>query len=132
MKKENKYKWENGQVIDQKTGEIYIHEQHAYWNYRHKMKENKELIIISGFMGFAIGVCCMMFINVDKEVKQTEKFNEIENLIRENRNTCEDIVEWMIEDVENYTDSTVFDNYIWNLNEVIDYNNYILQSKYNH
>ena len=83
-------------------------------------------------MGFAIGVCCMMFINVDKEVKQTEKFNEIENLIRENRNTCEDIVEWMIEDVENYTDSTVFDNYIWNLNEVIDYNNYILQSKYNH
>ena len=73
-----------------------------------------------------------MFINVDKEVKQTEKFNEIENLIRENRNTCEDIVEWMIEDVENYTDSTVFDNYIWNLNEVIDYNNYILQSKYNH
>jgi hypothetical protein len=132
MKKENKYKWENGQVIDQKTGEIYVHEQHAYWNYRHKMKENKELIIISGFMGFAIGVCCMMFINVDKEVKQTEKFNEIENLIRENRNTCEDIVEWMIEDVENYTDSTVFDNYIWNLNEVIDYNNYILQSKYNH
>ena len=132
MKKENKYKWENGQVIDQKTGEIYVHEQHAYWNYRHKMKENKELIIISGFMGFAIGVCCMMFINVDKEVKQTEKFNEIENLIRENRNTCEDIVEWMIEDVENYADSTVFDNYIWNLNEVIDYNNYILQSKYNH
>ena len=132
MKKENKYKWENGQVIDQKTGEIYVHEQHAYWNYRHKMKENKELIIISGFMGFAIGVCCMMFINVDKEVKQTEKFNEIENLIRENRNTCEDIVECMIEDVENYTDSTVFDNYIWNLNEVIDYNNYILQSKYNH
>ena len=132
MKKENKYKWENGQVIDQKTGEIYVHEQHAYWNYRHKMKENKELIIISGFMGFAIGVCCMMFINVDKEVKQTEKFNEIENLIRENRNTCEDIVEWMIEDVENYPDSTVFDNYIWNLNEVIDYNNYILQSKYNH
>ena len=132
MKKENKYKWENGQVIDQKTGEIYVHEQHAYWNYRHKMKENKELIIISGFMGFAIGVCCMMFINVEKEVKQTEKFNEIENLIRENRNTCEDIVEWMIEDVENYADSTVFDNYIWNLNEVIDYNNYILQSKYNH
>tara|TARA_R100000152_G_C6551491_1_gene25815 strand:- start:78 stop:350 length:273 start_codon:yes stop_codon:yes gene_type:complete len=67
MKKENKYKWENGEVIDQKTGEIYVHEQHAYWNHRHKIKENKELVIISGFMGFAIGVLCMMMVNIDKQ-----------------------------------------------------------------
>jgi len=45
MAKKDRYKWKLGEVIDQKTGEIYIHEQHAYWNYRHKMKENKELII---------------------------------------------------------------------------------------
>ena len=84
MKKENKYKWENGEVIDQKTGEIYVHEQHAYWNYRHKMKESKELIIISGFMGFAIGVLCMMFISIDKEVKQVEGFDNIRFTIQEN------------------------------------------------
>ena len=84
MKKENKYKWENGQVIDQKTGEIYVHEQHAYWNYRHKMKENKELIIISGFMGFAIGVCIMMFVNSDKEALLIEKYEiELEDLTEE-------------------------------------------------
>ena len=27
------------------------------------MKKEKELVIISGFMGFAIGVCSMMFLN---------------------------------------------------------------------
>ena len=74
----------------------------------------------------------MMFINIDKEHRQFERFDEIENLIRENRNTCEDIVEWMREDVENYADSTVFDNYIWNLNQMVDHNNYILQTKYDH
>ena len=91
MKKENKYKWENGQVIDQKTGEIYVHEQHAYWNYRHKMKENKELIIISGFMGFAIGVLCMMFINIDKEQKVTEETNGCYKIIEDiETQVCED------------------------------------------
>mgnify|MGYP003136480196 FL=1 len=84
MKKENKYKWENGQVIDQKTGEIYIHEQHAYWNYRHKMKENKELIILSGFMGFAIGVLCMMFLN---ETPGELCYDIIENI---EHSICED------------------------------------------
>ena len=83
MKKENKYKWENGQVIDQKTGEIYVHEQHAYWNYRHKMKENKELIIISGFMGFAIGVCSMMFVNIDKKQIENEKTNGCYEIIED-------------------------------------------------
>ena len=73
----------NGQVIDQKTGEIYIHEQHAYWNYRHKMKESKELIILSGFMGFAIGVFCMMFINIDKEQVAIEKTNGCYEIIED-------------------------------------------------
>ena len=36
----------------------------------------KETIVISGFMGFAIGVCSMMFMNIDKKAKQIEKFNE--------------------------------------------------------
>ena len=40
------------------------------------MKKEKEIVIISGFMGFTIGVCSMMMINVDKEVKQVERFDE--------------------------------------------------------
>jgi hypothetical protein len=131
MKKENKYKWENGEVIDQKTGEIYVHEQHAYWNYRHKMKENKELIIISGFMGFAIGVLCMMFISIDKEVKQVEGFDNIRFTIQENINTCEDIIEWMNEDIWNEkVDSTHYENYIYNLDQMAEENRNLLQTKY--
>ena len=29
---DQKYTWSGGQITDNKTGEIYIHEQHAYWN----------------------------------------------------------------------------------------------------
>ena len=36
----------------------------------------KETIIISGFMGFTIGVCTMMFVNIDKERSMYEKTND--------------------------------------------------------
>ena len=39
----------------------------------------KETIIISGFMGFTIGVCTMMFVNIDKEqsmYKETNDYHE--------------------------------------------------------
>ena len=40
-----------------------------------------ETVIISGFVGFAIGVCSMMFINLDKETRLIEKHEiELENL----------------------------------------------------
>ena len=96
------------------------------------MKKEKEIVIISGFMGFAIGVCTMMFINIDKEVKQVERFDKTEFIIRENINTCEDLIEWMNWDVENYADSTVFDSYIWNLEQMCEENRYILQTKYDY
>jgi hypothetical protein len=100
------------------------------------MKKEKEIVIISGFMGFAIGVCSMMFVNVDKEVKQVKETESVkfktEITIVENINTCEDIIEWMNEDVKNYADSTVFDTYIWNLEDMIEDNRYILQSKYDY
>ena len=92
----------------------------------------KETIVISGFMGFAIGVCSMMFMNIDKKAKQIEKFNETKFIINENINTCEDIIEWMNYDVEMYADSTVFDSYIWNLEDMIEYNKYVLQTKYDY
>jgi len=30
--KDQKYTWSGGQITDSETGEIYVHEQHAYWN----------------------------------------------------------------------------------------------------
>ena len=86
------------------------------------MKKEKEIVIISGFIGLAIGVCSMMAINVDKEVKQVEKFDETKFIIQENIATCGDLIEWMNYDVENYADSTVFDTYIYNLERMIEYN----------
>ena len=47
------------------------------------MKKEKEIVIISGFMGFAIGVCSMMFINIDKEQKVTEKTNNCYEIIED-------------------------------------------------
>ena len=96
------------------------------------MKKEKEIVIISGFIGFTIGVCGMMFVNIDKEVKQVERFDETKFIIRENINTCEDIIEWMNYDVENYADSTVFDSYIWNLEDMIEDNRNILQTEYDY
>ena len=90
------------------------------------MKLEKELTIISGFMGFAIGVCSMMLVNINKDIKISDKINSI---TRENINTCEDIIEWMNYDVENYADSTVFDMYIYNLEEMIEENRNLLYTR---
>ena len=48
------------------------------------MTKEKEIVIISGFMGFAIGVCVMMFVNLDKETRLIEKYEiELEDLTEE-------------------------------------------------
>ena len=48
------------------------------------MTKEKEIIIISGFMGFAIGVCVMMFVNLDKEMRLIERYEiELEDLTEE-------------------------------------------------
>ena len=96
------------------------------------MNQQKEVVIISGFMGFAIGVCSMMIVNVNKEVIEIEKDVVPIHLIQENINTCEDMIEWMNQDVEMYADSTVFDTYICNLEEMIENNRNILQTKYDY
>jgi len=92
----------------------------------------KETIIISGFMGFAIGVCSMMFVNVDKEIIEIEVEKDVipTFLIQENIATCGDLIEWMNYDVERYADSTVFDSYILNLEQMIENNRNVLQTKY--
>jgi hypothetical protein len=87
----------------------------------------KEKIIISGFIGFAMGVTVMSFIQFDKSLNN-ELYNfERNQVIRENINTCEDIIEWMEQDVENYSDSTVFDSYIWNLEDMAEDNRNLLK-----
>ena len=47
------------------------------------MKTEREITIISGFMGFTIGVCSMMMINIDKEQKVVEKTNDCYEIIEE-------------------------------------------------
>ena len=96
------------------------------------MKIEKEMIIISGFMGFTIGVCSMMMVNVNKEIIEIERDVVPIHLIQENISTCEDLIEWMNYDVENYADSTVFDDYIYNLEQMTEENRYILQTEYDY
>ena len=110
------------------------------------MKIEKEVVIISGFIGFAIGVCSMMAINVDKEVKQVEKLDtlqdEVKFTLQQNMATCGDLVEWMNYDMENkWMDSTSMQTYVDNLEQMYTSNQnlYIyldscnrLQSKYDY
>ena len=97
------------------------------------MKIEKEMIIISGFMGFTVGVCSMMMVNIDKEIIEIEKDVVPIRLIQENINTCEDMIEWMNEDIWNgRVDSTHYENYIYNLNQMAEENRYILQTEYDY
>ena len=47
------------------------------------MKKEKEIVIISGFVGFAIGVCSMMMVNVDKELTVIEETNNCYEIIEQ-------------------------------------------------
>jgi len=96
------------------------------------MKQEKEIVIISGFIGLTIGICSMMAVNIDKEIRQVEKLDNIRFTIQENIHTCEDVIEWMNYDKENYADSTVFDSYICNLEQIVNENRNILQTKYDY
>ena len=100
------------------------------------MKTEREITIISGFLGFTIGVCGMLFVNIDQKQKTFEKDIQLDSnnkfLIQENIGTCEDMIEWMNYDVEMYTDSTIFDTYILNLENMIEENRNILQTKYDY
>ena len=89
------------------------------------MKKRKE--IISGFIGLTIGVCGMMIVNPSKQIIEIEKDVIPYHVISENINTCEDIIEWMNYDKENYADSTVFDSYIWNLEDMIEDNRNLIK-----
>jgi len=40
--KDQKYTWSGGQITDSETGEIYVHEQHAYWN---KLPSSVQVIV---------------------------------------------------------------------------------------
>ena len=89
------------------------------------MKIEREITILSGFLGFTIGVCGMLFVNVDQKQRMFERDIQLDSdtkfLIQENIGTCEDIIEWM-----NYDDSTGNEMYIYNLNNMVDHNRSIL------
>ena len=83
------------------------------------MNNENQMIIVGLLCGIAIGTCVMMMVNINKDIRIN---NKIEFIIRENINTCEDMIEWMNYDVENYADSTVFDMYIYNLEQMCEEN----------
>ena len=44
----SRYTWSGGQVTDINTGDVYVHDQHAYWNKWQKEKPSSVEIIIDG------------------------------------------------------------------------------------
>ena len=89
------------------------------------MKIEREITILSGFLGFTIGICGMLFVNVDQKQRMFERDIQLDSdtkyRISENINTCEDIIEWMNED-----DSTANEMYIYNLENMAEYNRELL------
>ena len=86
------------------------------------MKIENQTGIIGLILGATIGITAMSTLDVKKSVEIVEKTDKIVEVLKENVNTCEDIVEWMNEAVERYADSTVFDMYIYNLEQMCEEN----------
>ena len=89
------------------------------------MKVETELTIISGFVGFSLGVCVMTVVNVNDRYNMYEQSIQLDSdtevLVHENIGTCEDMIEWM-----NYDDSTSNEMYIYNLKNMAKYNRDLL------
>ena len=89
------------------------------------MKIEREITIISGFLGFTIGVCGMLFVNVDQKQRMYERDIQLDSTTKyriiENIGTCEDMIEWMNED-----DSTGNEMYIYNLESMVKHNRELL------
>ena len=94
------------------------------------MKIETELTIISGFVGFSLGVCIMMVVNTNKEYKMYEQSiqlnSDTEFLIHENINDCEDMIGWIKEDILNGDDSTMYYIYVPKLQGMVDHNRNLL------
>ena len=94
------------------------------------MKVETELSIISGFLGLSLGVCIMMVVNTNKEYKMYEQSIQLDSdtefLIQENIGDCEDMIEWMKEDIFNGSDSTMYYIYVPKLQNVVDHNRNVL------
>ena len=94
------------------------------------MKIETELTIISGFVGFSLGVCIMMVVNINDKYKMYETSIQLDSdtefLIHENINDCEDMIEWMKEDIFNEGDSTMYYIYIPKLRGMVDHNRNLL------
>tara|TARA_R110002020_G_scaffold116722_1_gene267403 strand:- start:17 stop:307 length:291 start_codon:yes stop_codon:yes gene_type:complete len=86
------------------------------------MKKENQSMIIGGVFGLVIGLTSMFFVQYGKDVRAINESYKVESLIEENTNTCEYLIEWMKHDVEMYADSTVFDTYILNLEEMLENN----------
>ena len=96
------------------------------------MKIENQTAIIGGLFGFSLGVASMFFVGTDKELNRVLQDIKTESVIIENINTCEDIIEWMNEDIYNGIDSTIYESYIYNLEIMCEENRNLLQTKYDY
>ena len=89
------------------------------------MKIEREITIISGFLGFTIGVCGMLIVNIDQKQRMFERDIQLDSktksTIIENIGDCEDMIEWM-----NYDDSTSNKIYTIKLKNMAEYNRNLL------
>ena len=94
------------------------------------MKVETELTIISGFVGFSLGVCIMMVVNINNKYKMYEQSIQLDSdtefLIQENIGDCEDMIEWMKKDIFNGGDSTMYYIYVPILQNIVDHNRNVL------
>ena len=90
------------------------------------MKIEREITILSGFLGFTIGVCGMLVVNTNDKYNMYERSIQLDSdtevLIHENIGDCEDMIEWM-----NYDeDSTDNEMYVSTLENMVNHNRSIL------
>jgi cytochrome b subunit of formate dehydrogenase len=77
---------------------------------------------ISLVVGLMMMSSCVKVVEVERDIIPY-------HVISENINTCEDIIEWMNEDIFNEeVDSTYYESYIYNLEIIIQENRELLQN----
>jgi hypothetical protein len=92
------------------------------------MKIENQTAIIGGLFGFSLGVMSMWFVETDKELNNILQNYEVNKVIKENVSTCEDLIEWIYEDVENdRIPEWTAEMYIENLEKVIEDNRKLLK-----
>jgi len=80
------------------------------------MNIESQTMVIGGILGFAVGILSMTLLNLNKP----------DHFIEENIIFCEDMIEWMQEDIENGAKEDSFEIYIEELEKWVEFNKELL------